>query len=82
MESQSLQWMVALCVAVVVGLYAATRGERVYWSVVSLMAAITLWTGGQALRIAAGPDSGSTSLFVVYYLGAVSIALWHRDEVR
>ncbi len=69
--------MVALCVAIVVGMYAATRGERVYWSVVSLMAAIAVWNAGTALRVVALPDSRTAGIFFAYYLGAVAIApLW------
>ncbi len=68
--------MVAFSVAVVVGMYAASRGEKNYWSVVSLMAAIALWTGGTALRIVVAPET-SAGLFLAHYIGAVSIApLW------
>jgi len=69
--------MVSLSVAVVVGMYAATRGERVYWSVVSLMAAIAIWCGGIALRVVTPIEHRTAVVYFVYYAGAVSIApLW------
>jgi PAS domain S-box-containing protein len=82
LDAQALQCLVAFGAAVVVGIYAASRGDRVYWSVVSLMAAIALWTAGTAVRIVSAPETGF-GLFAVYYLGAVSIApLWANLAAR
>lgn len=79
MDPQILHCAAASGVAIVVGVYAATRSEHdeVCGPVFALMVAVAIWTAGLAVRSLVTGSTASAAAFDAHYVGSVAIPpLW------